>query len=108
MTGEALVGAASSEAIAAVDRLIAARLERYFRNAAALTAGRLEHFTRTAAPAVRRASGLACRSALGAAARLIGEAFHCENSCSPEVKANGCPQSTQVSVSSVYIKERIS
>jgi hypothetical protein len=43
------VGAARTEAVAAIDRLVAAGLERNFRYAAALAARRSEHFARAAA-----------------------------------------------------------
>src|SRR5579863_9910752 len=35
---------------------------------------------------------------------LLVKPFIAKNSCSPAVKGNCCPQSTQVSISSVYIK----
>jgi hypothetical protein len=69
------------EAVFAVDRLVAARLERNFRYAAALTAGRLEHLTALAAAAAVAtaaafaAAGFASGTAIGAAVGLIGEAL---------------------------------
>jgi len=73
--------AARAEAIAAVNRLVAARLERDFRYAATLTAGRFEHLATAAATAETTAAAaaaagcLTCRAAITAAARLIGESF---------------------------------
>jgi hypothetical protein len=77
------------EAIAAVDRFVAARLERNFRNAAALAAGRAEHFAlaaaagsaaaRTGAAAGSAAAGrFTRRTAIGAPVGLIGKALHCK------------------------------
>jgi hypothetical protein len=68
------------EAIAAIHRLVAARLERNFRNAAALAAGGLEHFTalsaaHTGSAARTRAHLLARRTAIGTTVRLVLEAF---------------------------------
>ncbi|HKU67846.1 MAG TPA: hypothetical protein VJP85_08720 [Candidatus Baltobacteraceae bacterium] len=68
------------KAIAAIHRLVAARLERYFRNAAALAARRLVHFaalaaahTGTAARAVTHL--LACLTAIGASVGFVLETF---------------------------------
>ena len=71
------------EAVAAVHRLIAARLERHFRNAAALAAGCLVHFPAltaaahrgSAAAAAGRAHLLARLPAIRAAVRLVLKAF---------------------------------
>jgi len=85
------------EAIAAIDGLVAARLERHFGRLSALAAGGLEHLaartarhpaacaravtaaragTNAAAAAARGSSlRLACRTALGATIRLVLEAF---------------------------------
>jgi hypothetical protein len=49
------------ETIATIHRFIAARIERHFRDATALTAGRGEHFSRSTAP-----------HAIAAAARIVG------------------------------------
>jgi hypothetical protein len=66
------------EAIAAVHRLVAARLERHFRYTAALAAGRLEHFTALtaahAAAATRIGTHLLARSAaIGATVGFVLE-----------------------------------
>jgi len=68
------------EAIATVHRLVAARLERYLGNAAALAAGRREHFTALAAAHTGTAPGrvahlLTRLTAIRATIRLILEAF---------------------------------
>jgi hypothetical protein len=70
------------EAVAAVYRFIAARVERDFGYGAALTARRLEHFPRTAASAaafaaalIAGAHGLARLTAIGTAVGLVLEAF---------------------------------
>ncbi len=78
--------AAGLEAVAAVNRLVATRLERYFGRLSALAARGLEHFataaaSRSAAAAVasataaRAALRLTRRSAFRAAIRLILEAL---------------------------------
>jgi hypothetical protein len=74
------VAGARREAVAAVNRFVAARLERYFRYAAALAAGRLEHFALSAAAATRTAAAAAAGSfarcaAIAATAGLIRKAF---------------------------------
>src|ERR1700737_4495785 len=82
------------EAVAAVDRLVAAGLERNFRNLAAATAGGLEHLAggpsaaaaaavasappagrRPAAAAAATALALTSRSAVRATVGLVGEAL---------------------------------
>src|SRR5215469_15600862 len=63
------------EAVAAVNGFVAARLERHFGHAAALTAGRFEHLAMSAA-ATLRASRLASRTAVAAPVGLIGKALH--------------------------------
>jgi hypothetical protein len=71
------------EAVAAVHRFIAARIERDLGYAAALAAGRLEHFTRTATAAaaafaaagVAGAHGLARLTAIRTTVRLVLKAF---------------------------------
>ncbi|HLI96296.1 MAG TPA: hypothetical protein VKT72_09425 [Candidatus Baltobacteraceae bacterium] len=68
------------EAIAAIDRLVTARLERYLGNAAALAARGLEHFTALAAAhsaaAARAVAHLLARlAAIGATVRLVLETF---------------------------------
>jgi hypothetical protein len=69
------------EAIAAIHRLVAARLKRYFGNAAALAAGRLEHFTaalaaaHSAAAAALRAHLLAGLTAIGTTVGFVLKAF---------------------------------
>jgi hypothetical protein len=83
-------GAARCEAIAAVDGLVAARLERHFGRLSALAARRLEHLAATAArrsaaaasavasataAAAGSALGLAGRTAFRATIRLVLEAF---------------------------------
>jgi hypothetical protein len=74
-----VVGAASAEAVATVDRLVAARLEWNLGHAAALAAGGFEHLARGAASAaIGRASRFARRAALRAAAGLVRKALHCE------------------------------
>src|SRR5579872_1214096 len=76
------VAGTRGEAVTAVHRLVAARLERDFRNAAALAAGRFEHLSAAAAAetaATAAAAGsLAGRAAIAAAARLVGESFACK------------------------------
>jgi hypothetical protein len=74
------VGRSRLKAIAAVHRLIAARLERNFRYAAALAAGGLEHFTALAAahsgtPTRRVAHLLARLTAIGTTVRFVLETF---------------------------------
>jgi hypothetical protein len=68
------------EAIATVDGLVSARLERNFGHAAALAASGFEHFALAAAAAAgaatATASGLAGRAAIGTTVRLVGEALH--------------------------------
>ena len=76
------------EAIAAIDGLVAARLERNFRHTAALAAGRAEHLalaaaasseSATAAAALTSATGgLTRRTAIRAAVRFVGKALHGE------------------------------
>jgi hypothetical protein len=82
-------GATAGEAVAAVDGLVATRLERHFGRLTALAAGRLEHLAATAArsstaatgavastaAAARTALGLTGRAAFGATVGLILEAF---------------------------------
>jgi hypothetical protein len=68
------------EAIAAVHRLIAARLERHLGYAAALAARGLEHFTALSAAHTGSASGtrthlLASLTAIGATVRFVLETF---------------------------------
>jgi hypothetical protein len=67
------------EAVAAVYRLVATRLERNFRYSAALAASRFEHFALPAvaftAAAAARTSRFAGRAAVGAAIGLIGKAL---------------------------------
>jgi hypothetical protein len=71
------------EAIAAVDRLIAARLERHFGRASAAAACRTEHLALTAAEATATAAisaacgtaGLTCLTAIGAAIWFVLEAL---------------------------------
>jgi hypothetical protein len=73
------VWTARREAIATENRLVAARLKRDFRHAAALAARGFEHLAVTgAATAVCRAAGFARRTAVRAAAGLVGKALHCE------------------------------
>src|SRR5690348_8250843 len=77
------IAGACREAIAAIHRLVPARLERNFRYTAALTAGHLEHLAPGAAvtaavAAAARASaagGFARRTAIRASARFVREAF---------------------------------
>ncbi|HEV3092781.1 MAG TPA: hypothetical protein VGX91_15175 [Candidatus Cybelea sp.] len=73
----------ASEAVAAIDRFVASRLERDFRDAAALAARRFEHLAlasahTASAAAVRGTSGFTRCAAIRAAAGLVGEALHCE------------------------------
>jgi hypothetical protein len=70
------------EAVAAVYRLVATRLERNFRYSAALAASRFEHFalpavafTAASAASAARTSRFAGRAAVGAAIGLIGKAL---------------------------------
>jgi hypothetical protein len=79
--GELSVGRTGLEAIPAVNRLIASRLERNLRDAATLAASGFEHLALSAAAATAaalRAAGLAGGAAIGATVRFIGEALHCE------------------------------
>src|SRR5207248_9683583 len=84
------VAAPALEAAGAVDRLVAARLERHPRHATALGADGLEHLPRPAGvataaavaavavvghPAAAVTPALVGRAALGAAPRLVGEAL---------------------------------
>jgi hypothetical protein len=76
---------AGREAVAAIDGLVTARLERHFGHASALTARRREHFTSAAAGTAAAAaaaatgtSGLTGGTAIRATARLIGKALHRE------------------------------
>jgi hypothetical protein len=83
-------GTARLEAVAAVDGLVATRLERHFCRLSALAAGRLEHLAATAArrsaaavasataAAASAALGLTGRPALWTTIRLVLEAFACE------------------------------
>ena len=80
-----LVRALLLEAVAAVNRLVVARLERHFGRTSAAAACRAEHLaltaaeTTTAAAAVAAAAcstaGLASLTAIGAAIRFVLEAF---------------------------------
>ena len=77
------VAGACREAVAAVNRLIPARLKRNFRDAAALAARCFEHLALavTAAAATAAAAAAGCfahRAAIRAAARFIRKAFACE------------------------------
>jgi len=70
------------KAIAAVDRLVAARLERHFGNAAALAARGLVHFATLTAAAAHTGSAARARAhlltgltAIGATVRLVLETF---------------------------------
>jgi hypothetical protein len=65
-------------AVAAIDRLIAAGLKRYFRAFAALGAGCGEHLARGSVVAVPVTCGLPCLPAFRAAFRLVGVAFRLE------------------------------
>jgi hypothetical protein len=75
------IGWARGEAIPAIDRFIATRIERHLRHAAALAAGRRKHLARTpralaaAVPATIAAHRLARRSAVGATVGFVLEAF---------------------------------
>ena len=79
VTGRGLsVDGALREAVAAVYRLVATRLERNFRYSAALAASRFEHFALPAVAfttAASRTSRFAGRAAVGAAIGLIGKAL---------------------------------
>ena len=72
------------EAVAAINRLVSAGLERNFGNAAALAARGLEHLalasaaTAAALVATAAPAGLASRATIGATVRLVGEALHRE------------------------------
>ena len=79
-----LVRALLLEAVAAVNRLVAARLERHFGRTSAAAACRAEHLaltaaeTATAAPAIAAAcstAGLTSLTAIGAAIWFVLEAF---------------------------------
>ena len=80
------VGRTRLEAVAAIHRLVAARLERNFRHTAALAAGRAEHLALAAAAEAAAASAAltatARRFTRGAAirttVRLVGKALHGE------------------------------
>jgi len=67
------------EAVAAIHRLVSARLERHFGYSAALAAGGFEHLAAprrgTATAATAGPAGFACRTALRATARLVREAL---------------------------------
>jgi hypothetical protein len=68
------------EAIPAIHRLVAARIERNLRYATALTARRSEHFTWTAAATfatalIRRTHGFARLTTIGATVRLVLKTF---------------------------------
>src|SRR5690242_16637232 len=77
------IAGARREAIAAVNRLVAARLERNFRYAAALAASCFEHLAprsavTSAVAATDRASAarsFACRTAIRASAGFVRKAF---------------------------------
>jgi len=79
------VAGTGSEAVAAIHGLVAARLERNFRYAAALTARCLEHLATataaaatvvgTAAAAAAAAGRFTRRAAIRAPAGLVGESF---------------------------------
>jgi hypothetical protein len=63
------------EAVAAVDRLVAARLERHFGRLSALAARGLEHLASAASSATTAAAGVAsATTAAGSALRLAGRA----------------------------------
>jgi len=72
---------AGGEAIPAVDRFIAARIERHLRHAAALAARRCEHLARAAGalaaavPTAIAAHLLARRTAVGASVGFVLKAF---------------------------------
>ncbi|MGC2242766.1 MAG: hypothetical protein WBA06_03985 [Candidatus Aquilonibacter sp.] len=77
------------ETIAAVHRLVAARLERHFGHAAALAASCAEHLALATATAVSAAAGttrtatttagcLTGGTTIGATVRLVGKALHGE------------------------------
>src|SRR6185437_14213745 len=70
------VAGSRGEAVAAIDRLVSARLERHLGNAAALAARRLEHLAMAASAAALRAARLAGGAAVAAAIGLIREALH--------------------------------
>src|SRR5215469_7359452 len=66
------------EAIPAIDRFVAARIERHFRHAAAVAARRREHLTRTAGALAAAAAGahlLARLTAIRTAVRFGLETF---------------------------------
>jgi hypothetical protein len=79
--GVLAIAGARLKTIAAVDRLVAARLERYLRNTAALAARRLVHFPALAATAHPgsaaglRAHLLARLTAIGTTVRLVLKTF---------------------------------
>jgi hypothetical protein len=71
------------EAVPAIDRLVAARLKRNFRYAAALAACGPEHLTSTAIAAAGRSSvpaagGFPRGAAIAASARFVRESFTCK------------------------------
>jgi hypothetical protein len=71
------------EAIAAIDRFVATRLERHFCHAAALAAGCAEFFALTAKTAAATCAAAALlrftrRTTVWATVGLVLEAFHCE------------------------------
>ncbi len=81
------------ETIAAIDRFVAAGLERHFCHSAALAAGRTEHFalatataaaetttttTTTGTATTATASGFTRSAAIGATVGLVGKALHRE------------------------------
>lgn len=77
-----LVASGRREAIAAVNRLVATRLERNFRNSAAAAASGFEHLTTSAAAATTVAAFTALRftrsAAVDTTAGLVGEALGSE------------------------------
>ncbi len=71
-------GSGLAEAIAAVDRLITAGLERHFGGFAALSTGCREHLAFAAAESAAITLGLPCLTAFGTALRLVGVSFGLE------------------------------
>lgn len=84
------------KAFTAIDRFVVFRDKGYFRLRAAFCAnGAIAYFF-----AVRI---FLCSPAFTTPNRIIQESFFCENSCSPAVNTNSCPQSRHTSVLSWYI-----
>jgi len=71
------VARTAGETIAAIDRLVATRLERNFRYSAALAAGGFEHFARGAisATAARRLARFTSRTTVGATVGFVLKAL---------------------------------